>query len=259
MRARILTALVGIPLVAGLVLVAPPWGFGLAVLALAAAALAEYLRLFGIGGHLGAAVLAAGTLALAAVPGGRTAAAAPVAGILLVVAALWRVGDPARRVRDLAAGALGAGYLAYGLGVLWPLRQLPGGAGWILFALAATWAGDSAAYFAGTRWGRRRLAPTLSPNKTWLGAFAGLAGSLAGGGAAYAALGLDAGLGFAALAAVAVGAAGQVGDLFESLWKRAAGVKDSGALFPGHGGVLDRIDSLLLAFPVLFHLVGAGA
>lgn len=124
----------------------------------------------------------------------------------------------------------------------------------VLFTLAMVWAGDTLAYFVGKFLGRTKMAPALSPKKTWEGAAGNLLGSLIVG---YCfARGLRFGplpwLVTAALANIA----GQVGDLVESAYKRGAGVKDSGALLPGHGGMLDRIDSLILAAPVVWLAAG---
>lgn len=121
----------------------------------------------------------------------------------------------------------------------------------LLFALVITWAGDTAAYFAGRAFGRHKLAPGLSPKKTWEGSAAGFAASLAAGWAFHSWLDAPA---IHLLAMAAAGnIAGQAGDLLESAYKRSAGVKDSGGLLPGHGGVLDRIDALILAIPVVWY------
>lgn len=123
----------------------------------------------------------------------------------------------------------------------------------LLALFALIWLADSAAYFVGRRYGRRRLAPRVSPGKTW----AGVGGALCAAPLVTLVFGLSAGyrgaalVGFGMLCLVTV-VASIVGDLFESLLKRRAGVKDSGALLPGHGGVLDRIDSLTAAAPVFF-------
>jgi phosphatidate cytidylyltransferase len=123
------------------------------------------------------------------------------------------------------------------------------GLAWTLTVIVATWVGDSAAYLTGRALGRHKLAPALSPNKTIEGALGGLAGSIAVSGIAFVAFGL--GLWWAGVVAgSAIGLTGQLGDLVESFFKRQAGVKDSGDFIPGHGGVLDRIDALLFAFPV---------
>jgi len=121
----------------------------------------------------------------------------------------------------------------------------------LLFALVITWAGDTAAYFAGRAFGRHALAPHLSPKKTWEGSLAGLAASIMV--AVIFQRWLHVALANLIGMAVVGNIAGQVGDLLESAYKRSAGVKDSGAMLPGHGGVLDRIDALILAFPVVWY------
>ncbi len=127
----------------------------------------------------------------------------------------------------------------------------PRSAWWVIFFACIVIAADSGAYFAGTRFGGRKLAPSISPGKTWAGVYGALVCAavigLAGGWVAHASPGLL--IGVIALALVTV-AFSIIGDLFESLVKRHAGVKDSGALFPGHGGLFDRMDSLVAALPV---------
>ena len=121
----------------------------------------------------------------------------------------------------------------------------------LLFTLVLVWAGDTLAYFVGRSFGRIPMAPQLSPKKTWEGAAANLLGSTLVGVAFYHWLNIDP---FSAvLMACLANAAGQAGDLLKSAYKRAAGVKDSGTLLPGHGGVLDRIDALILAAPVVWY------
>lgn len=120
----------------------------------------------------------------------------------------------------------------------------------VLFALAIVWAGDTVAYFVGKSMGRTKMAPALSPSKTWEGAIGNVVGSLIVG---YCFARWQNGDVMAWLAtAVLANVAGQVGDLIESAYKRGAGVKDSGAMLPGHGGMLDRIDSLIFAAPVVW-------
>jgi phosphatidate cytidylyltransferase len=121
----------------------------------------------------------------------------------------------------------------------------------LLFALMVTWAGDTVAYFVGRAVGKHPFAPQLSPKKTWEGAVAGFAGSLLVGVACshWIALSLPHLLAMAGVGNVA----GQLGDLLESAYKRSAGVKDSGTMLPGHGGILDRIDALILAIPVVWY------
>jgi len=136
----------------------------------------------------------------------------------------------------------------------------PGGPFWVLSLLVIIWSADTVAYFAGRRWGRRRLADRVSPGKTWAGVGGALAAPLLLAALAVPALGLP-GPQSVALAGLCALTAGFsiVGDLFESLVKRNAGVKDSGRMLPGHGGILDRIDSLTAAAPLfVFGLLGLG-
>jgi phosphatidate cytidylyltransferase len=150
----------------------------------------------------------------------------------------------------------GAAYFALPLASISLLQRIDP---WIVFLLMAiVWLGDTAAYYAGSRLGRHRMAPTISPKKSWEGAAAGfLVSVLAAAVWSVCRLGrLSPGV--LALAAVTAVAA-QVGDLVESMIKRGAGVKDSGRLLPGHGGFLDRIDAMLFAAPVLLAGVLLGA
>ncbi|KGM57069.1 phosphatidate cytidylyltransferase [Lysobacter arseniciresistens ZS79] len=158
------------------------------------------------------------------------------------------------RVFKLAAGALSM--IPAWCALAWIHASEPNGHRWLLAALAVVWAADTGAYFAGRtfggKWfGGRRLAPRISPNKT----FEGLAGGMLAAVLAGVAFSLIAGAGVAQLPAVALvslaaGLFSVVGDLFESLLKRHVGVKDSGHLIPGHGGILDRLDGVLAALPV---------
>ena len=132
------------------------------------------------------------------------------------------------------------------------------GLAWTLLVVVAIWIGDSASYLVGRAIGRAPLAPALSPRKTVEGAIAGLVGSAVAATIADIAFGLGLTIPMAVSIGLALGAAGQCGDLAESLLKRQVGVKDSGSLIPGHGGMLDRVDALLFAFPlgwIIAHLV----
>ena len=165
---------------------------------------------------------------------------------LAALAVVWAyprsAGLMRRRSVALAAGlvAIAGAWLA-----LVALRHY-GGSAMLLWLLVATSLADIGAYFAGRRFGRRKLAPSASPNKTWEGFFGGAVATMAWG--AGAALWFDSWLWL--LAAALVAAAAVVGDLFESVLKRVRGAKESGGVLPGHGGLLDRIDSVLAAAPV---------
>jgi phosphatidate cytidylyltransferase len=181
----------------------------------------------------------------------------PEEALLLFVLGIAVIALFSRRplVETLPAAGISASAL---LLVAFPLTYAVRLHGWgeygpwlLLFALVITWAGDTAAYFAGRAFGRHLLAPHLSPKKTWEGSLAGLAASIVAG--VIFQRWLHAPLGYLVGMAVVGNVAGQVGDLLESAYKRSAGVKDSGAMLPGHGGVLDRIDALILAFPVVWY------
>jgi phosphatidate cytidylyltransferase len=167
-----------------------------------------------------------------------------------VTALCWIVFAP-RRVAPWSAGLAGVLALVPAWIALVRLRvDLPHGAEWVLFSLILVWVADIGAFFFGRRFGRLRLAPDVSPGKTWEGVLGGFAVSavVACIGSVWFGVSLTSFLPLC-LAAVAFSI---VGDLTESLLKRFAGVKDSGTLFPGHGGVMDRIDSVTGAAPVLF-------
>lgn len=128
----------------------------------------------------------------------------------------------------------------------------------LVFALAVNWAGDTAAYYIGRRFGKHPLAPVISPNKSWEGAIGSVVGSLVFGLLYLGSLMPQIPLWQVAAMAVIGNVAGQFGDLAESAMKRGAGVKDSGTLLPGHGGVLDRVDSTLFALPVIYLVYSLG-
>jgi phosphatidate cytidylyltransferase len=173
-----------------------------------------------------------------------------------------------------AAACFAFVYIALPMGMLVQLRQQWAGAFWLLYLLLIVWAGDIFAYFVGRSLGRHLMAPRISPKKTWEGAAASLAASLVVGSLLFShalqissfllRVGLiqrrDGLFGLekpemwpTILLTIALNVAAQLGDLVESLIKRGAGVKDSGAILPGHGGMLDRIDALLFAAPVIWY------
>ena len=154
---------------------------------------------------------------------------------------------------DWVYTAAGAMYMGWTLSLALVLRQESQGQEWVLLAILATVATDTGAFFVGRALGRRRLAPAISPGKTWEGAAGGF---LIGAGVVVALTGLldlPVSLWQGALLGVLVGVFAQLGDLLESRIKRAAGVKDSGVLLPGHGGMLDRLDSVVFVLVVVYY------
>ena len=149
----------------------------------------------------------------------------------------------------LGALAFGVPYFALPIASVYRIHRL--GPSWLFLLLAIVWLGDTAAYYVGSRLGRNKLAPTVSPNKTWEGAVAGFLIGLAAT-AAWSLWRLGEVDGRLVLIGAATAVAAQIGDLVESMVKRGAGLKDSGDLLPGHGGMLDRMDAMLFASPVFF-------
>jgi phosphatidate cytidylyltransferase len=147
---------------------------------------------------------------------------------------------------------LGAGYIGALLAHGAPLRSLDNSVDWVLTAILITYATDTAAYFVGTEFGKRRLAPALSPSKTWEGALGGIAAGTAAAVGLTVLLDLPIDAQEGAIIGVAASAAAVGGDLVESGFKRLSRVKESGSIIPGHGGVLDRIDSLAPNLAVVY-------
>jgi len=143
-------------------------------------------------------------------------------------------------------------YIPVLLSFLILIRGSSSGMIWIFVLLAVIFAGDTGAYYVGSYLGRHKLSPAVSPGKTIEGAIGGLAANLVIGSVGKAFFLSELSWGLSLLFFLAVGIAGQVGDLFESELKRSSGIKDSGGILPGHGGILDRIDALLFASPVAY-------
>lgn len=133
--------------------------------------------------------------------------------------------------------------------------NIPPGAAWVYMVFAVTWLQDTGAYLVGRSWGQHRMAPYLSPKKSWEGAAGGFVASVLAAVLAKLLLGLPIGYGMAVVLGAVGGVVGPLGDLAESLIKRQIGVKDASNLIPGHGGILDRADSMLFTAPVLYYLI----
>jgi len=239
------TAAVLIAALLAALFVLPPLALQLVIALVLAAAALEWARLCRLA-RAGAWVFALG-VALAFLLLGRAGlqplAFAAAAAFWIVLAPLWMW----RGVRPEQARWIGAAGFAVlvpaglAMSALAPLE--------VLLALVLVWIADTAAYFVGRAWGRRRLAPSISPGKTWEGAAGGLIGAVLY--AIIIAFFTERGAWLALVAtAVLLAMVSIVGDLFESAVKRQAGVKDSGALLPGHGGILDRVDSATAALPL---------
>jgi phosphatidate cytidylyltransferase len=266
---RILTAVLLVPVVLLLIFYSSTQPLPLmgAIFVVAVLAAWEYL---GLADAMGAktpriVVLAALALLLATIFR-RSDLLEPVLGILslaLFVVCAFR--SPVHRVlADTAYSILGLIYIGLPMGMIYLLSTRENGPSLLLFLFLVVWFGDVAALYVGRAFGRRKLAPSLSPNKTWEGSVAAVAGSVSAVLLLVWVSGLLAARSIDALSypgpvlhwiglGILTNIGAQVGDLMESAIKRGAGVKDSGRLLPGHGGMLDRIDALLLAAPVLWY------
>jgi phosphatidate cytidylyltransferase len=279
LKQRVVTALVLLAVLLPAMFAATPWPFALLTLAFIAAAGWEWGRLNGLGAA-GAIGLGAAVLVLCAAVLASGWLAAPPAMLWWLALLVWVLGG----VRALRSGVSGwaqlprvarlvLGMLALVLAWLALAHARHGGINFLLSILCLVWMADIAAYFGGRALGRRKLAPAISPGKSWEGVWSGMAGVLllalvwatlidsrpwVDSASLFGLLGQRLGLPLAALAIVFLCAMSVVGDLLESLVKRAVGAKDSSALLPGHGGVLDRIDALLPVFPIALALVATG-
>jgi phosphatidate cytidylyltransferase len=282
LRTRVLTAVLALIVLIGAALWAPALGFDVLLLAIMMVALFEWLGLLGLLPRRAAAIAAAlglvGVASLMFFPSIVLAAEGQGAALLplyLLATLAWVVVAPIALSRGRSIGSrsgLGPAAAFVLCFATWlALLQADGiGKVFLLSVLLLVWVADTAAYFAGRAFGRRKLAPAISPGKTWEGVFGALAGNLllavmaitlAGppsGGLGLTVFSLideQVGGGFLFLFVILITLVSVVGDLYESLLKRLRGVKDSSGLLPGHGGVLDRIDALMAVFPVTMAMV----
>jgi phosphatidate cytidylyltransferase len=258
MKQRIVVGLLALPLV-----LLPIWlgGIWIALLfvALAIGAGREFYRMVQQGGYHPSRIL--GMVWLVAIlaayyqPQMIPLSLVIMAGLIVTLVEAMR--EKQEPMHTWMATSMGALYLGTMLGQSLALRLLPDGLWWMLFGLAVTWANDSAAYFTGVTVGRHKLWPRLSPKKTWEGTIAGwVAAALAGMiMVSITPLAATHSLWFGLVVGLFCGLLALLGDLAVSTLKRQVGVKDSGQFLPGHGGVLDRLDSLLFVMPFIYQVV----
>ncbi len=253
LRTRLLTAAGALPFLFFLIYYAPAWGFSSVILVLTGIGLWEYFSLTRaqyphspvIGELWGLLV------ALSMVSGDmRLIGAALTLGFMLIFILSLRDRHPARGIQTTSLFVLGVVYIGFLFPhVLW-IHRGPEGAEWVFFILLVAMLGDTGGYAAGRLWGKRKLLPHISPGKTIEGSVGSIGGNCVAALVAWQYLLPHRSALELVVLALFMGVLAQLGDLCESALKRACGAKDSGRLFPGHGGVLDRIDSLL--FPGAF-------
>ena len=258
---RVASALVLLPLFLLIVVKAPAYFFNALVIVASAAALWELARLLELGGrpvHRGLAVVGGTAVTAAFAASGRLEPFTLPAFVLaltvlaIVAAPIWRGAAPATEpAANTLLAVLYVGWLL-GYGILLH-HTAPHGDELVLFVVGVTWVGETMAYVVGSTLGRRKLAPVISPGKTVEGGVAQVVASVLTALILGAWLLPGCGLLLAAAGGVLLGVVGQVGDLAESVIKRSVGTKDTGGMIPGHGGMLDRIDSLLFNLPAFYY------
>jgi len=249
-----------VPVLAGVIALGPGWSVLLLVVLATAAALAELSELLLAAASRGLRAITFGLgllLPLGAYLAGISGLAAATALVLFLNIAIFLLHYPSRDnvIHFLGSTTFAHLYLSFMLAHIVLLYHLPEGRSWVFFVLAVIFAGDTGAYYIGHRWGRHKLAPTLSPGKTMEGALGGLLCSLVVGFIAAETFfsALEVTIWPMLLLAGVLALVGQLGDLIESMLKRVCRVKDASRLLPGHGGLLDRLDSLLFSFPLAYY------
>lgn len=276
---RVITALILVPAVVFIVLYTAAIWLLLSVIIITLIALAEYNRLSAVkpGDRLSDFLVllfgAATPILFFAGPSGAGMSGAGttsyvLALIMLAVFAFFALGmirgsergqhDFKEIFLNTAVRTFGIIYIALPFSYFILIRDMENGGRWMLLLFTVIWANDTFAMFIGKILGRHKLSPTISPAKTVEGAVGGLVGGAVGALLYNYFLSMGLGLGSALLLAVVIGVVGVFGDLFESVIKRAAGEKDSGTIIPGHGGMLDRVDSLVFAIPLFYYYLTFG-
>lgn len=255
LRTRIITALIALPFVIAGTFAGGLWFLaGAAIIALIAGW--EFGQLMQVGGYRTASLFTLALICLLLVdayyPGLRLLSL--IITVTLVCSLVWQLfrADSATPTADWALTLAGGLYIGWGMAHIVALRQLADGLSWVWLALLSTWGADTCAYFIGRTIGRHRLWPRHSPKKTWEGLFGGIGGGLACA-AIVVALSPTLDWGSGLLIGAIIPIVGLFGDLVISMIKRDVGVKDVSQLFPGHGGFLDRIDSILLVSIIVYY------
>jgi len=256
---RVLSAAILIPL-AALLAYLGGWWFFVAIAAIILMAIYEFYQLTIAGGYHPAVpvgiLFGLGLLLAARLP--QLSLAEPLITIILVLSLIWHLAAYEMKLTDKPTGdwaltVAGALYLGWMGHLFLRLRDLPNGLWWIILVCVPIWVGDTGAYLVGVKWGKHKCCPRLSPKKSWEGTVAGWVTGALSTVVIWQLIGLPLAQGF--ILGLLLSVITPLGDLAESMFKRQVGVKDSGNLIPGHGGALDRIDSLLFSVPIVFYYV----
>jgi phosphatidate cytidylyltransferase len=256
---RLYTAAALIPAVYVIIVHLPPWALTLLLIAVGSIALVELYQIC-FQSRSNRLVIAVGLAAFVLVVARdhmSLSLSTLLAASALIVSIAVRVlsSQTEQRWKDTLIILLGVLYVGFPLGTVVSSRSLPAGESLVRFLAVVTWASDTGAYYAGTLWGKHLLLPSVSPKKTIEGLLGGLALAVSAALLAQWGFASQLSLSDALILGVLVTGMGLLGDLFESVIKRRTGVKDSGGILPGHGGMLDRLDSLLFTAPTFYYYV----
>jgi phosphatidate cytidylyltransferase len=256
---RILTGFIGVPLLIAVICFFPAWVFTMIILFAALLSLNEFYsitspdapRLIVFVSYL----CTAGLFSSLLVKGHLYIAIIPFFTILPLTLFLARYGTRPPTIAEIGRTLMGPFYICLPLMLLAVIFGIPRGKWWVLFIFAVIFAGDTGSFYAGRSLGKHKLS-RISPGKTWEGTFGGLLSNIAAGVIFRYLFFPSLSIISVVVLAMGLGISGQIGDLAESMLKRISKVKDSGTVLPGHGGMLDRIDSLLFSIPILYLYLG---
>jgi phosphatidate cytidylyltransferase len=256
---RIITGVISVPLLIGIIYFAPTWIFTVFILFVALIGLNEFYSMIHTTASdtiiFGNYLLTVGMFCVLLAKGLLYIAALPLFIMLPMALYVLNYRGTKPKMGDIAQVIMGPFYICVPLVFLAQIARLPQGKWWIFFILAVIFAGDTGSFYLGKWLGKHKLS-RISPEKTWEGAIGGLL-SNAGCAGIYGYLFLPSlSTTSVMVLAIIIGISGQIGDLAESMLKRISRIKDSGRILPGHGGFLDRIDSLLFAIPILYLFLG---
>ena len=256
-KQRVLSALIVLPIIFLAIWFDGP-AYSLIIAAIAALGILEFCSMMGLSRRHPLTLFGlVGALLFVLVAHVEGSYSAPLLTSIAVFSLIWLLFQ--RSVKDAAnnwAWSLsGIIYIGWLLSHFIPLRDLEGGREWVLFVVLVTFAADTAAFFIGRAWGRHSLAPKISSGKTWEGAVGGFLGAIAASLILTLLLNLSIPYWQSVVLGALIGIFAPLGDLAESMLKRSTGLKDSGTLIPGHGGILDRLDSILFTVVIVYYYV----
>lgn len=254
-RKRLITALILTPLLIAYIMLLPPIYFLLLMIAVALVGQYEFYTLFGVEKKYRVIGLLSGIVLFALVyrDGAPSEDFIPVVFIVIAVLRLFAKRSPDSSLKEISYVIMGVIYVPFLLSYQIKLREF--GPEWIIYLDSCVWAADSLAYYMGKSLGKKKLYETVSPNKTMVGAYGSLIGAVVISLVFNAILSLNLSIAEAVVLGLIIGFVSIVGDLVESMFKRDSGIKDSGNIIPGHGGILDKIDGIVFVSPVLYWIV----